>query len=309
MKIGADPEFFIVDSYKKIINAAKVVKNTNSKPLSKADLKIYHDNVLVEFSFDPVFSEIDFVNKIGFGINSISDFINPYKISTQAFAELDEDELTQENARVVGCNPDLCAYTLAQNELPKNFFTKTNFRTSGGHIHIGGVGNDLVLHPFMKPIFVYMLDLFLGIPSVLMDNGTDTMKRRTMFGKAGCHRDKPYGIEYRVLSPFWLRNPATVSLVYRLTHFVFQSVNDGLHKKFWHFEQEKLKTNNPQNAYECYGYDANEVRNAIDECDANKAMKIFNFICNFMPNQLIKMIENEMKISDYKIEKKWLRIA
>jgi hypothetical protein len=47
-------------------------------------------------------------------------------------------------------------------------------------------------------------DLFLGVPSVLMDNGE---MRKQLYGKAGCYRPKPYGGEYRTLSNFWFLNP------------------------------------------------------------------------------------------------------
>ena len=189
--------------------------------------------------------------------------------------------------------PDYDAYTLTINDTATKEIAKTNFRTAGGHIHIGGNTTDVVCDPLMKPMFVYMLDLFVGIPSVLIDNSTQTYRRRKYFGAAGCHRDKPYGLEYRVLSPFWLRSASCRSLFYNLCNFVFHEMNDNLHKKFINFSLDKLKGNNPETAYDCYGYDCNGVVSTINNCDRVMARKFFNFASNFMPNNLIQHIEHE----------------
>ena len=45
------------------------------------------------------------------------------------------------------------------------------------------------------------MDILLGLPSVILDADTE---RRAMYGAAGAHRIKPYGVEYRSLSNFWL---------------------------------------------------------------------------------------------------------
>jgi hypothetical protein len=45
------------------------------------------------------------------------------------------------------------------------------------------------------------MDLYLGVPSVLMDQGE---QRKKMYGAAGAHRVKSYGVEYRTLSNFWI---------------------------------------------------------------------------------------------------------
>lgn len=53
--------------------------------------------------------------------------------------------------------------------------------------------------------------MYLGVPSVLKD--TDT-KRRSLYGKAGCFRLTPYGLEYRVLSSYFLTNKLTLTWVW-----------------------------------------------------------------------------------------------
>lgn len=295
MKLGIDPEFFVFNSSNKPINAIRVLSNTKENPLVLDGTNFYHDNVLLEFNTQPAVNYDEFAK---FCIQSLVNLIklaDGYKLSLQAHAEFDAEELHFKNAKDYGCSPDYDAYTLVQNDLPSKVLAKSNSRTAGGHIHIGGNSNDAVCHPFLKPMFVFMMDLFVGIPSVLIDNSTDSFRRRQFFGAAGNHRDKPYGIEYRVLSPFWLRNTSTIKLIYNLVEFVFESMNDGIYKKFFNFDIDKLKGDSPEKAYDCYGYDHLCVAKTINDCNSTLARKYFNFACNFMPNYLIQHIEEEIK--------------
>ena len=57
-----------------------------------------------------------------------------------------------------------------------------------------------------------MLDMYLGLPSLIWDRDT---KRRSLYGDFGAFRPKPYGLEYRVLSNAWLAHTRTIGFVYR----------------------------------------------------------------------------------------------
>ncbi len=61
-----------------------------------------------------------------------------------------------------------------------------------------------------------MLDIFMGIPSVLLDNDATSNQRRSLYGQSGSHRPKDYGVEYRALGNFWVASPAHVALMYEL---------------------------------------------------------------------------------------------
>jgi hypothetical protein len=58
--------------------------------------------------------------------------------------------------------------------------------------------------------------MFLGLWSVINDPDT---RRRQLYGKAGAIRFKPYGIEYRTLSNFWLADPKLIEKVWDMTAF------------------------------------------------------------------------------------------
>jgi hypothetical protein len=108
-----------------------------------------------------------------------------------------------------GCDPDFNIWVRKQNIAPD--FRATPLRSAAGHIHIGG---DMDREKMVKA-----MDLFAGIPSVLMDE--DTL-RKSLFGKAGCFRHKPYGVEYRTLSNFWLKDDKKILWAFDATERAYK---------------------------------------------------------------------------------------
>ena len=68
------------------------------------------------------------------------------------------------------------------------------------------------------------LDYFLGIPSILLDKDK---KRRPSYGNAGSFRPKPYGLEYRVLSNFWIKKKEYMEFVFSQTKEAFDLFVNG----------------------------------------------------------------------------------
>ena len=99
--------------------------------------------------------------------------------------------------------PDFNAWEGNLNPPPD---TSANPRTrcAGGHLHVGWTKDaDLsdISHILNGRDLVKQLDYYLGAWSLQKD-GDPT--RRSLYGKAGACRFKPYGVEYRVLSNFWV---------------------------------------------------------------------------------------------------------
>lgn len=67
------------------------------------------------------------------------------------------------------------------------------------------------------------MDLYLGVPSILMDGDTD---RRRLYGKAGAYRSKPYGVEYRTLSSFWVADPKLIGWAFEQTMRAVEAVKN-----------------------------------------------------------------------------------
>lgn len=95
-----------------------------------------------------------------------------------------------------GCDPDYNAWNGKMNPRPTS--DDPGLRSAGGHVHIG---IEEKLNQKEKCRLGRLMDLHLGVPSVVMDNG---VVRKKLYGKAGAVRFKPYGLEYRTLSNFWV---------------------------------------------------------------------------------------------------------
>jgi len=95
------------------------------------------------------------------------------------------------------------------------------------------------------------LDAYLGLPSVLFEK--DGM-RRTLYGKAGAYRPTPYGVEYRVLSNFWLTEEKYMRWVYQQVVSVTEN---------WY--QQAIDIANPMYIEDIINnHDLHEARNAVN---------------------------------------------
>lgn len=293
MQIGSDVECFLRNSSDQVINAAKHITHDKDNPYKKQKIKIYYDNILAEFNIPPCNDGREFITNITNGIYLLEKLASPYKVDLTAAAIIDQDVLQDANAKESGCEDEYNAYTLMVNTEPKNFIKNSSVRTSGGHLHIGSIGDEILLDPIIKPLFVYMLDLFLGLTSVAIDNDLSQVDRRKVFGKAGSFRPKNYGIEYRVLSSWWIGKPEYTALVYSLTDFVYNEMIEKIWEKFWTI------TIDDKISYNCFGYDVNLIKDAINNCNKFEANRLLGFIFNFMPNDLVEQINDAKKLASH----------
>lgn len=215
--IGIDPEMFLFDhNLKQYISAIDRIGGTKELPKSIGrGCAVQEDNMSVEFNTPATNSDVMFKESINF----VKDYLNSLYPNVEAKAVatviFNEDQLQDERAWVFGCDPDFDAYTVMENSKPKA--KNKNKRTAGGHIHFGY--SD---HAFDKNLEVIKLaDLLLGIPSLFMDGDKE---RREMYGKAGAHRNKAYGVEYRTLSNFWIAEDALIDWAFAQSMRVFDSV-------------------------------------------------------------------------------------
>jgi hypothetical protein len=184
---------------------------------------MHRDNVLMELNVPPSTSEAEWINNheqcLLQATSEISDN-NKYKVADIASCIMDTDELWHPEALQAGCEADFNAW-LGGRKNPVPPLADGELRSAGGHIHIGyeNPSKDMNLR------IVKSCDLHLAVPSLLMDPDT---RRRQLYGKAGCHRRKPYGVEYRTLSNFWTRTPELLSWAYRNTQRAvdFAELND-----------------------------------------------------------------------------------
>jgi len=120
------------------------------------------------------------------------------------------------------CSPSMNIYNESDGMLPD--FRKFPYRFAGGHIHIG-------LYSLPAPItseIIHALDSILAVAGVSMAADIDTPERRKMYGKCGEFRLPKHGIEYRVLSNFWLCHPAISHLTFELMRQTVKFAMGGL---------------------------------------------------------------------------------
>ena len=217
---GADPEVF-VGTDGKPASAIGIVGGSKYKPKPVKGGAVQEDNVLAEFNIRPSSNESTFVRSIQ-GVLTVLDAMLPGGMAI--IPQLCSHEYTIEELRsfgpdafIFGCDPDFNAYTGEQNIPPE---ASSTLRTAGGHIH---VGYDDPNEGSAQQI-VRAMDLFLGVPSVLIDKDT---RRRGMYGGAGCLRYKPYGVEYRTLSNFWIFSEERIRWAFRQTVAAIDAATRG----------------------------------------------------------------------------------
>lgn len=221
--IGADPEVFVSQDGE-IISAENMTVGTkdNPFPISEEGHCLQKDNIMLEFNVPPSSTRDEFVDNI----NTCKEYIETLvavhdaELTIQSSAIVKEKYLQSRQAKEFGCEPDLNVYLKGPNE-PIN--AATNLRTCGGHIHIGFekapmMGIDDIEH------IVKAMDMVLGLKSLALDNDD---KRRSMYGKAGSFRVKPYGIEYRTLSNFWIKDDELIKWAFDNTLEAINLVTSG----------------------------------------------------------------------------------
>lgn len=226
LKLGADPEAFVKED-EDFISAHNLIQGTKEKPFPVPYGAVQVDGMAVEFNIKPAMSKEGFVRNILGVQKHLNRLIGKKrKLSSKAVARFSEKvwRETPEASKVLGCEPDYNAYTGKENVAPNE---KVDFRTAAGHIHIGWMeGAD----PSCKDHFheccalVKELDKVLGLPAMFVDKDRD---RQKLYGRMGAFRPKSYGLEYRVLSNFWIKDEKLIAWVHRTIEATLKRLSEG----------------------------------------------------------------------------------
>ena len=227
LTIGADPEVFLRDKAGAFVSSIGRIGGTKRSPrqLERVGFALQEDNVATEFNIPPATDVASFVESIQWSIKRIETEVESSGLTVAIVpsAYFPESELKHPNALNAGCDPDYNAWTKRMN--PRPMVQAGTLRTGAGHVHIGVVDKPR----FSREAFVKSLDLHLGIGSVLLDSD---VTRKQLYGKAGAFRPTSYGLEYRVLSNFWLNSKVLMEWVYNQTHAAYQYAEEYGEKYF-----------------------------------------------------------------------------
>lgn len=206
LTFGCDPELFVLDSDGNAVCADGLIPGTKLEPYKVDGGAVQVDGMAAEFNIDPVTTYEEFnlnVNKVmGQLRKMLPKGYTLAAVPSMQFSEKVWEEAPL-HAKVLGCTPDYNAWDGTVNPPPDGDLIPRT-RTASGHLHIGWTdGASLEDEHYIEACrsLVKQLDWYLGAWSLEVDK--DTI-RRHLYGKSGAMRFKPYGVEYRVLSNFWL---------------------------------------------------------------------------------------------------------
>ncbi len=216
--IGSDPEFFLKNNKGELTSSIEVgLPGSKTMPHAMNDnIQVQRDNVMAEYNIPPCSNEEDFSGFIKEGVELICNLTDttPHIVASEEFPD---NLLNNKEAKRFGCERDFNVYDQKVNNEVK---IPGNLRVAGGHIHIGWDWKD---EEELDNVVIAM-DLFLGLPSLKLDNDT---RRRDYYGQAGNFREKPYGIEYRSLSNFWIATDELRKWAYNQTIKAVSFVLEG----------------------------------------------------------------------------------
>jgi hypothetical protein len=231
---------------------------------------IQEDNVTLEFNTPPASTPQEFGDSIRKMLLYLFDLMEKKDciINPSSSAIFSKELLEKhEKAYEFGCEPDFNVWFRSVNQKPEfcPFVIGKEkgigeYRVAGFHIHTS------YLVDYEPPtledveIFVKAQDLFLGVPSVLLD--IDRM-RRHYYGRAGAFRLKEYGHEYRVLGSGLLGLTNVGEWVFQQTSRIIEFLNNNENaKQLIHFHGSHIVS----------------AINAPDESMARDLVKIFGII-------------------------------
>ena len=226
-----------------IIPCVGLFPGTKAKPFTPDEwpkgYAIQEDNVMLEYNIPPTSSLEAFngtmrtVKKLVKGICMSQELVPVWNRPEHEFKKID---LESPQATMFACDPDMDAYTGGtQRDALPNF---GNYRTCGGHIHIGG---DFNCPDFVAVLFLELVMAFYIGGHFIHDPAS---QRSKWYGRPGIFRTKSYGIEYRTLSNGWANSPYSVNdvarVVFQVGNFLVNTPANTLQQWFRSIEWKEL---------------------------------------------------------------------
>lgn len=265
LTIGADPELFLSKDGK-ALSAYGKIPGTKAKPYPAGNGAVQVDGMALEFNIEPATSAKAFVHNVNDMMAELESMIpKGHELFVTSAVDFGAAyvERQPKAARELGCDPDFNAYTMNVNHVEaRNEFN--GWRTAGGHVHIGWCRDQDIYENshFMSCVeMARSMDLFVGLPAVVMDDKTE---RNKMYGHAGVFRPKPYGVEYRTLSNFWLADDTLKEFVFKQTKRAFHYIaekREDLFKEYGQRTQDIINRGDTQEALRILRGDQNLITN------------------------------------------------
>ena len=267
---GADPELFIRDMEGNLLVACGNIGGTKAAPVPLEEggpgYAIQEDNVMVEYNIPATTTARRFANSVQFGLEMALQFVRT-KFPEAYFSESGEELfpaplLKHGGARQFGCSPEFNAYEqggVVQALDPDTLVQPDGsaWRFAGGHVHLG---YDTLNYELPKFVVAQWADVFLGLRAVAVD---PQPQRRALYGQPGRFRPTSYGIEYRSLSNFWVRDQRHCAIITRASEQLMAFIS--------YTDQDRMMSTFQQVPW-------NDVRRAIADEDSDLASSLMAYI-------------------------------
>jgi hypothetical protein len=245
---GTDPEFFVLDSLGAVLPTRSFLQDKKHCP------EMFYDGLQAEITTGGLTCLEQLSRVITDRLNVVSSYATRMakgaRITCQnsfKFTPAQMQTFSDEDVRF-RCSTSLNIYDDA-GELPEA--REYPWRFAGGHIHIGCGRRPA---PVLKAM-VRALDGIVGVAGVSLARNFDNPERRRMYGRAGEFRIPKHGLEYRVLSNFWLCSPLIFHLVFELTRYAYRIGEAGAFDLLYEGTE-------------------GEIRHCINRCDVSLACKL-----------------------------------
>jgi len=250
--MGSDPEVFVVDEKDQVIPAYTFLQD------KKTTNTAYWDGFQAEFSMPGGRSCLEefntYIKNRLVEIRVEAKRKNPNaKLTLKNVVEVPTNELMTADLKYVefGCKPSFNAYEDTGLAIADPRALTSRF--AGGHLHYGT--SYFKTDPRGRAdAIVKVLDAVVGVAGVSMAAEMDNPMRRIYYGRAGEYRLPKHGLEYRVLSNFWLISPAISMLTCELFRAAIRFAEAGF-GFMWNADET-------------------EVRGIINTCDVAGARKL-----------------------------------
>jgi len=220
MRIGTDPEFFILDEGGRSVPAHMRLPpkasplSVASKGEKKGAFSFFRDGYAAEVNVPPAAKRADLIWSMQAAIDALRTFVlkEGERLTTSPGVEVTWEKMgdAPQDVLEVGCDPSEDAYT-GLKKFPSLDPSSAKERFGGGHMHFSctktpkGEPSEDWAKPGTIPGVVKLLDLYLGLPLTFFFPSVSGFHRRLFYGQAGEFRFQDYGdavgLEYRVPTP------------------------------------------------------------------------------------------------------------
>jgi hypothetical protein len=262
----------------KIFVASHAFKNRlTSKFSTNKSASSYVDGNFIAVEFKANESNDQYIYDLKHVLSETVSSINPYNIK---IVSLNEFPLNESKKTNLDSNKENIKN--AYEEKTKKTFCPTTIALCNSVITITDKNSDFFENEKNKKYLITILDLFLGLSLIVLNDDPFTATCRQMSSQSGDYISMSKGIQYFIPGNNWFLNPNRTKIMIDLIKYSIEFVSRNEHSRFWDIDNDI-----------CYGYDLKKIRSTIDNFDKKEAKRFYSFTANFIPNYIIRQITNE----------------